>query len=192
MLKNRFLGVLISIIYILFFFFGCAALKKESPDFYISQGKLKLKEKDYLSAISYLQKVEAKDPEKKLTPESLLLTGEAFFQHSIVYRQGICLFSKETKEVYLNYLKTSRENFERVIKEYPKSDLADDAQFNIGLIFDWDELGGVNDFELALIEYQKVIDNYPGSSAYPKAKSRIDLIKSFYGELKNSPHDIKK
>ena len=97
----------------------------------------------------------------------------------------------EDKEIFLNYVNTSREYFERVIKEYPKSDLADDAQFSIGLIYDLDELGGVNDFEQALIEYQKVIDNFPGSSAYPKAKSRIDLIKSIYGELENIPHDIK-
>lgn len=191
MFEKRYKFFIIFIIPIVFLYSGCATFNKDTPDFYLIQGKSKIKDKDYISAISYLQKVEKIDTNKIFTPESLLLIGKSLFQQSIIYRREIILFSKDTKQVYLNYLRESRGYFERVIKEYPNSSLADDAQFNIGLIFDWDEMGGVNNFAQALIEYQKVIDNYPESSAYSKAKARIELINSFYGGLKDTPHDIK-
>ncbi|MDD5774139.1 MAG: tetratricopeptide repeat protein [bacterium] len=190
MIKNQYKIFIILIIPVIFFHSGCATFKKDTPDSYLTQGKLKLEEKNYLSAISYLQEGEKKDTKNKLKPEILFLIGEAFFQQSIEYHKTIYLFTEEAKTIYFNYLNTSRKYFERVIKEYPKSILAGDAQYNIGVSFDWDEMGGVNDFEKAVTEYQKVIDNYPGSSAYPKAKSRIELIKSIHDNMKDSPHDI--
>ena len=74
------------VIIIMFFFSGCATFKKDTPDFYLKQGKLKIKDKDYLSAISSLQKAEIKDSKNKFKPEILSLIGEAFFQQSDLFR----------------------------------------------------------------------------------------------------------
>ncbi|MEW6089121.1 MAG: tetratricopeptide repeat protein [bacterium] len=192
MVKNLFASCFIFIISVVFLFSGCATIKKDTPDYYFQKAKENLKNKNYSGAISYLEKAEKKDLKKNLTPEIFLLSGETYFKKSIEYRDSIIMFDDETKSIYLSYLKNARHYFEKLIEKFPKSELADDAQFNIGVIFDWDELGGVNDFEQALVEYQKVIDNHPGSSAYPKAKARIELINSFYGGIRSTPHDIKK
>ncbi len=99
MVKNSFI---LFIIYIVFLYSGCATFKKDNPDFYLTQGKSKLKEKDYLSAISFLKEVEKKDTGKKFGPETLLLIGEAYFQQSIEYHKTIFLFTEEAKTIYFN------------------------------------------------------------------------------------------
>ncbi|MBI5206169.1 MAG: tetratricopeptide repeat protein [Candidatus Firestonebacteria bacterium] len=170
--KYFFLFIIISS----FIYSGCSSLRKQCAEFHFKRGNKKIQEGKYLSAINNLIKVEKYDDERKNTPESLLLIGKAYFQYSIIYRNNNAVYSNETKEMYNNYLKKSEEYLTRLIKEYPKHNLADDAQYNIGLIYDWDQLGGTNIFEKALVEYQKVIDLYPGSSSYPFAKERIKII----------------
>jgi len=59
---------------------------------------------------------------------------------------------------------SSREEFKKILKKWPESDNADNAQFWIGETFyrqRW--------FEKAILEYQKVIDNYPKGNKIPAA-----------------------
>lgn len=50
----------------------------------------------------------------------------------------------------------AREEFEKLIQRYPKSENADNAQFWIGEIYYREKW-----YEKAILEYQKVIENYP-------------------------------
>ena len=51
------------------------------------------------------------------------------------------------------------EEFERLLAEFPNSELVDDALYNTGLCY-----FQTNQFEEAIAQYQKVIDDYPQST----------------------------
>jgi tol-pal system protein YbgF len=53
----------------------------------------------------------------------------------------------------------ARERFQKLIKTYPKSNNADNAQFWIGEIYYQEKW-----YEKAILEYQKVIENYPNGN----------------------------
>lgn len=57
---------------------------------------------------------------------------------------------------------TARKGFNQIITEYPKSEHADNAQFWIGEIFYREKW-----YEKAILEYQKVIENYPKGNKVP-------------------------
>ena len=56
----------------------------------------------------------------------------------------------------------ARSSFEAIIKDYPKSEHADNAQFWIGEIYYREKW-----YEKAILEYQKVIENYPKGNKVP-------------------------
>lgn len=57
---------------------------------------------------------------------------------------------------------TARKGFNQIITEYPKSGHADNAQFWIGEIYYREKW-----YEKAILEYQKVIENYPKGNKVP-------------------------
>jgi tol-pal system protein YbgF len=57
---------------------------------------------------------------------------------------------------------TARSSFEAIIKDYPNSEHADNAQFWIGEIYYREKW-----YEKAILEYQKVIENYPKGNKVP-------------------------
>ena len=57
---------------------------------------------------------------------------------------------------------TARKGFNQIITEYPKSEHADNAQFWIGEIYYREKW-----YEKAILEYQKVIENYPKGNKVP-------------------------
>jgi tol-pal system protein YbgF len=59
------------------------------------------------------------------------------------------------------------DGFQQFLKEYPKSDRADNAQFWIGECFMVQK-----EYEKAILEYQKVIKNYPRGNKVPIAMLR--------------------
>ena len=64
---------------------------------------------------------------------------------------------RAAKQVYDNNdFNTARERFQKFIKEYPKSNNADNAQFWIGETYYREKW-----YEKAILEYQKVIEKYP-------------------------------
>jgi tol-pal system protein YbgF len=56
----------------------------------------------------------------------------------------------------------ARSDFESIIKDFPKSEHADNAQFWIGEIYYREKW-----YEKAILEYQKVIENYPKGNKVP-------------------------
>ena len=64
---------------------------------------------------------------------------------------------KSAKQAYdKGDFNTAREGFQKVLKQYPKSKNADNAQFWIGEIYYREKW-----YEKAILEYQKVIEKYP-------------------------------
>ena len=77
-------------------------------------------------------------------------------------------------------LDTARGKFQELLDRYPKSKIADNAQFWIGEIFYREKW-----YEKAILEYQKVIENYPKGN-----KVEASLLKqgfAFYN-LKDKPN----
>jgi len=56
----------------------------------------------------------------------------------------------------------ARENFEKILTQFPKSEHADNAQFWIGEIYYREKW-----YEKAILEYQKVIEQYPKGNKVP-------------------------
>jgi tol-pal system protein YbgF len=83
------------------------------------------------------------------------------------------LYAKAKQDFDSGELETARVGFQEFIKRYPKSAIADSAQFWVGEIYyrqKW--------YEKAILEYQKVIENYPKGN-----KVQASLLKqgfSFY------------
>jgi tol-pal system protein YbgF len=69
-------------------------------------------------------------------------------------------FSELTQKNY----KTASQLFHRYIQKYPKSSLADNAQYWKGECF-----FALGDFEKAILEFQKVIKRYPRGNKVPAA-----------------------
>jgi len=74
------------------------------------------------------------------------------------------------KEIYISSkqafdqgdFETARAGFEKIIKDFPKSEHADNAQFWVGEIYYREKW-----YEKAILEYQKVIENYPKGNKVP-------------------------
>jgi tol-pal system protein YbgF len=62
------------------------------------------------------------------------------------------------------------QGFETYLKTYPKSDLADDAQYYIG-----ESYAGDSKFREAAAAYEKVIRDYPGSDILPEAWYKVGI-----------------
>ena len=78
-------------------------------------------------------------------------------------------------------METARRIFEKVVKEYPKSDMADNAQFWIGEIYYKEKW-----YQKAILEYLKVIENYPKGNKVPAAYLKQGLAFEALGEKDNA------
>jgi tol-pal system protein YbgF len=67
--------------------------------------------------------------------------------------------------------------FETYLKTYPKSDLADDAQYYIG-----ESLSGDSKFKEAASAYEKMIRDYPQSDILPEAYYKVGLTYERLGQ----------
>jgi len=76
---------------------------------------------------------------------------------------------------------TAREQFLEYLKRFPKAKNADNAQFWIGEIYYRDKW-----YEKAIMEYQKVIENYPDGNKVPAALLKQGLAFSSLNEKPNA------
>ena len=83
------------------------------------------------------------------------------------------MYSKAKQAFDAGNLDAARDGFQDMLKRYPQSNNADNAQFWIGEIYYQEKW-----FEKAIVEYQKVIENYPKGN---KVKSA--LLKQGYSFL---------
>ena len=78
-------------------------------------------------------------------------------------------------------LEKARNGFQDILKRFPNSEKADNAQFWIGEIFYRE-----NWFEKAILEYQKVIETYPEGNKVPAALLKQGLAFQKLGQKSNA------
>ncbi len=88
----------------------------------------------------------------------------------LLYESSLDLFNDEKYEQALS-------SFKSFLDTYPKSNLADNAQFWIGECF-----MGLNQYEHAILEFNKVIKNYPKENKVPNAMYRQAIAMQKIGE----------
>jgi len=67
--------------------------------------------------------------------------------------------------------------FRRLITEYPESSLADNAHYNLGIIYET-----MKKYQRALIEYKTILHEYPESDAAMWAPDKIEQLKEVSDE----------
>jgi len=114
--------------------------------------------KDYLGLMQTGERKPVKVEEPKPTPEEPKLSPEeALYEETLaVYKSGD--------------LEKAIAGFSDFIKTYPKSDLADNAQFWIG-----ECRMSLKQYEQAILAYQQVIKGYPKGNKVPNAMLRQGL-----------------
>ena len=78
-------------------------------------------------------------------------------------------------------LEAARQGFEDLLKYHPKSNHTDNAQFWIGETYYREKW-----FEKAILEYQKVIENYPKGNKVPASRLKQGLAFSNLGDNTNA------
>jgi tol-pal system protein YbgF len=78
-------------------------------------------------------------------------------------------------------LEAARSGFEELIQRYPQSKHADNSQFWIGEIYYRDKW-----YEKAILEYQKVIENYPNGNKVPASLLKQGLAFQNIGDNANA------
>ncbi len=93
---------------------------------------------------------------------------KALFSNGMLYRS---LYLWNSKEIYLD---RSNITLRKLVQEFPKSELSDDAQFMVGENY---ELYKKNK-DLAQVEYARVLDLFPGGSAAQKAQQKLQQFQT--------------
>ncbi|MBU2512545.1 N-acetylmuramoyl-L-alanine amidase [bacterium] len=122
---------------------------------------LRQKADNWLRAIKQFQIIYQNYPNHHKAPKAL-------FSNGMLYR---CLYLWNSKEVYLD---RSNITLRKLVEEFPKSELSDDAQFMIAENY---ELYKKNK-DLAQIEYVRVLELYPEGSAAQKAQLKLNQFQS--------------
>lgn len=112
-----------------------------------------------------LAETKAKEPEK--SPETL-------------YQQGLDLFKSGS-------MAKARELFARFIELYPKHELAANAHYWSGETYYSEKK-----YDEAILEFEKVIRNYPGKDKVPAAMLKQGLAFKEIGDSKSARHVLKK
>lgn len=113
-------------------------------------------------------KIKTASPVKPVTPAKKELSENE------IYNRAKQAFDQGNSE-------EARKGFEELIKRYPKSDNADNAQFWIGEIYYREKW-----YEKAILEYQKVIENYPQGNKVPASLLKQGFAFLNLGDKANS------
>jgi tol-pal system protein YbgF len=100
--------------------------------------------------------VSPKDIEKSTDPKEIPVSKEKkVLTEAELYEAAKVAFDSGQFEA-------AREKFQQLLKQFPKSEKSDNAQFWIGEIYFREKW-----YEKAIMEYQKVIENYPDGNKVP-------------------------
>jgi tol-pal system protein YbgF len=122
----------------------------------------------------YLNLVEAsKTPAEKSPPASVAVDREATSEADM-YKAAMQAYGKDDYD-------TARRKFEAFLKKYPNSRNADNAQFWIGETYYREKW-----YEKAILEYQKVIDEYPKGNKVQASLLKQGLSFLNLGDKSNS------
>lgn len=83
-------------------------------------------------------------------------------------------YDKARNLYYEGKYKEAIEAYRKLIKDYPKSEYGDDAQYEIAMCYEF-----LEDYKKAIEEYEKLIKNYPNSEYVDGAKSSIEYLKEY-------------
>ncbi|MEW6087109.1 MAG: tetratricopeptide repeat protein [bacterium] len=119
-------------------------------------------------------------PKSKVVDDTLLLLGQNEISKAIRLYKNTPLMSEEQKNEFLKYYQAAADYYNQVIRDYPKNETAAQAKYYLAMIYDWDRMGGLNNFEKAMKEYKTVIDEHPGTYWGEKAKQRLEYLKKIY------------
>ena len=121
----------------------------------------------------YLNLETAEKPGSKIKAASPVKVKKELSENEI-YNRAKQAFDQGNSEA-------ARKGFEELIKRFPKSDNADNAQFWIGEIFYREKW-----YEKAILEYQKVIENYPKGNKVPASLLKQGFAFLNLGDKANS------
>jgi TolA-binding protein len=122
-------------------------------------------------AVEAYKKLLEKYPKSKLVPQALFGIGISYI--SLSEQEGKKDLSPQTKE----NLNNARDHFQRLVKEYPKENLAVDAQYIIGQCY-----FRLEQYEDSNRELKKFVDKNPKHELAGEAWYKIGFS---YGQLKN-------
>ncbi|MBW1712130.1 MAG: N-acetylmuramoyl-L-alanine amidase [Deltaproteobacteria bacterium] len=135
----------------------------------------------------YFKLIKAKSPPVAEISSCLRLQSDLFTRHAAtsegaryLYRMGKLntLLYRATRRG--SHFESAVDCYRRLINHYPQSNLADDAQFNIGQVF----LQEKGDKVAAYVEFLKVEVNHPQGDMVSQAKARLA---SLGREIKDKP-----
>jgi len=112
---------------------------------------------DWVRCIAFFEKVGDENPKGEAG-------ARAFYSAGRLRRESYEKFGERAD------LLAAIKNYNRVIKEYPKSGLTDDALYQIGLL----RLKQMNEKEKARRAFAHIVKNYPGGDMAPKAQKMLD------------------
>jgi len=129
----------------------------------------------YLNFEPSAQKAPEKKPGEKTTAK-IIPAGQAKngLSEDEIYRLAKQAFDQGDSDA-------ARKKFQELIEKFPKSERADNAQFWIGEIYYREKW-----YEKAILEYQKVIENYPKGNKVPASLLKQGLAFLNLGDKTNS------
>lgn len=148
--------------------------KIKDSEYYLVLGKALLSEKELNGALLMLEKANSLEPNN---PEILLRLGATY---NSIGDDLLHMLYNEDKAAIEKAQAIKRKGFvifNKIINEYPQSELGCEAQFMLGVYYGdlctvWD-----NDYEKAIFEYKKVLKNYPKSKEAVLSQGAIDKLK---------------
>ena len=102
---------------------------------------------------------------------------EALYATAKLYK-GLYAYSRWSSD-----LQESISRFKKVVKKFPKSRFADDAQYQLGEIY----RSYSQDLDRAYVEYFKVVMNFPQGDMKPRAEKRLAELEARKGNHKTPP-----
>ncbi|PCI23510.1 MAG: hypothetical protein COB67_12750 [SAR324 cluster bacterium] len=125
---------------------------------------------NWINTINQFEWIYNKYPRHARAPQSLLNIGN-------LYRS---LHKWNKKQIYLD---RSSIFFRKLTNEYPQSSLADNGQYLLAENYELFK----KDKDLAFLEYQKLIDQYPNTSSARKAREKIKTLQPPPKDLQIAP-----
>lgn len=116
---------------------------------------------------------------------ALLIALFVWVKDQVVTGKAIVLIDKKPHPVwtprlkyYLGYLyyiindhKRGITCFEQIIKKYPKSDKAEDAEYMLGVCYE-----SMTEFRKAIAAYKKLLEDYPKTEYQDILKKRLEIL----------------
>jgi tol-pal system protein YbgF len=132
------------------------------------------------TVVTLKDKEREREKEKEIAPE---VKGPA-----VGPTTGMGQIYKEAYETYLKGdIEGARRRFEAFLKQYPNTDLSDNAQFWIGETYYVKK-----DYEKAILEYEKVVAKYPEGDKVPAALFKQALAFSELGDKTNAKNILRR